>query len=482
MRQLRATQMLEGIFRVTTNPACDDKSLRYVPDAGDLSPSTMDEVLYNVLTTTKTNQSLFEYLSECVSRAYDESRKLASSKNEELRNLTEEALSLATNYACTILLNPSEFPHPVPADPARQLLSLLEQMGTKPGLDRLFDLLIAETEKANKIPDVFYPVVKLLVERSQQSTSLEGDYNQALGPLYTLSNKKVIGAAIINIPGFLPVPPAVATGKQYELFHIFGSFLRVWLDPVSQSQHFGEPSKKSQQQVNLSYKKLRENHDSYVKALSSIFTNLLKAGEPTKEKLLQYFASVLKANNGRDKQNMDNSVVSGDGFAINFEFLLTELACPIFSSKKPYSMVDYKYIRSRNGSVFPLDATTILPCEDFLRSLVPVPEDSFKFVTRVFFAALRAHTLGMGRDINGYKMLLRQISYMHRNPDPRAKMQFELLLSRKLAQDLYLCDKVRVASTTKLMSAGTLFQEWTVKLVCRNMCIHAPSIISSTNA
>jgi ubiquitin conjugation factor E4 B len=198
-------------------------------------------------------------------------------------------------------------------------------------------------------------VFKLIHDTMYKKQALSSDYMSVLVSFLTIVNIKSIANALVSIPTLLPSPGMQVNGVAWEKQHCFSPFLTVWVDVNDQKRYFGNLKTLTQNQLNETYKTLRSQYEAYSKALSQIFSGLLKAN---KETILQYFALVLSSNNGRNMENPNFKVVSSDVFAINLQYLLFDLALPVVEKPGLLGKVEYNFPLC--GSVFPSDLTPIL--------------------------------------------------------------------------------------------------------------------------
>ncbi|KAG8932849.1 hypothetical protein FRC03_000161 [Tulasnella sp. 419] len=336
----------------------------------ELSPDavTDDVEQLQVIKSLPPRQSAFEYLTGCWKR-------LQSARSSLLRrgykpdDITEAIATLdkmrelIVSYAGLCLQDPSMFALPVTQDSgAKELLPPLLSLSTGSPLTSLgssstssssldpsdiepFISDLAQRFENDGLEDILGGVFKELVDlirldaQGLASTGSDGGWRAALSAIEALTSVKSVASIMTRLPEW---NPRAITAAFLEHLTLIGPparlsvFLREW--PRIAETYFSEPEKRTQVDIDSTNKNLRSTLGVLQQSLFSIFNSAVRAGVPSREAVLNYFAMVVQLNVKRGGMQVDPATVASDGYMINLQTSLLRFCEPFMDAK--YSKID----------------------------------------------------------------------------------------------------------------------------------------------
>ena len=206
-----------------------------------LSRDLMERILIDRLSASATAEPPFQYLVGCYRRAYDESKKISSMKDPNLRSqldsVIKQAKKLCVSYCRIHLGNPELFPNNEVKSGTSPLLQLVfsevsssldnfggSSSGGTPSLPGFLDEFFRDSDF-----DTLDPILKGLYEDLRGTVikvSALGNFQQPLRALLYLVNFPVGAKSLVNHLWWIP-KGIYLNGRVIEMTSILGPFFHV---------------------------------------------------------------------------------------------------------------------------------------------------------------------------------------------------------------------------------------------------------------
>lgn len=207
-----------------------------------LSGDLMERILVDRLSASATAEPPFQYLVGCYRRAYDESKKISSMKDPNLRSqldsVVKQAKKLCVSYCRIHLGNPELFPNNNEVKSGTSLLLQLVFSEVSSSVDGFGGSSSGGTQSPPGFLDEFFrdsdfdtldPILKGLYEDLRGTVikvSALGNFQQPLRALLYLVNFPVGAKSLVNHLWWIP-KGTYLNGRVIEMTSILGPFFHV---------------------------------------------------------------------------------------------------------------------------------------------------------------------------------------------------------------------------------------------------------------
>jgi ubiquitin conjugation factor E4 B len=181
-----------------------------------------------------------------------------------------------------------------------------------------------------------------------------------------------------------------------EQASLLGPFFRISpLQGEVSNEYFSSPRTLDKRRIHSSQEALRLTLQTHQKDLLDIINQFVRASPSSKNRTLDWFASIVNANHKRRAMQVDRATVSSDGFMINVTVVLDGLCEPFMDSTfSKVSRIDADYLR-RNPRVIVKDETKLNADQNASDGYYStVADGTSNFISEVFFLTLAAHHYG----------------------------------------------------------------------------------------
>ncbi|KAI3636711.1 hypothetical protein MIR68_004978 [Amoeboaphelidium protococcarum] len=457
--------MFEEVLKVTLNGDNDQRQRPQYQFLQDLKQELSDEsqellitvrifdrVLLSVLSTGCIGAGCVEYLLTSFNQCIEQCKFI---KKQYMIDGVKELQKLLVSYTGLLLQYPDTFPQ--------------DQQFVDQGYSVIVPWLTADNQSSKYLDDQFF---QMLIERFTGDgleeiiggvvASLSVEINQKIisdnflplvNALQRLVFFKEIAVVINQMDSFLP--DNVTQPREFESVSILGPFLKVstfGLDNVQFAMNlFGNEMVRTRSNVDAANTSFRLTWNSYINQMYQIVFQLIKSGPECRDRVLQYFATVLKLNENRGKMHIqDPKTVSTEGFMCNIYAILLKLSDPLMDTMySKLHLIDPEYLRkSRRIDVSKLTKlSSKSPDEEqkWFSSSGEGSNSSVNFVTEIFYLTEAFAHFGLNRSILTYldilkhlKEAIKALEQLNREQQsvqsgPRAQMQ-QMLLKRTQSQ------------------------------------------------
>ena len=223
--------------------------------------------------------------------------------------------------------------------------------------------------------------------------NMNSNYKPHVSALRNLVQYPAMVNAIVQSPRFLP--PSTPAGSL-EVATLLGPFFAISpLQAEVTSTYFASPTTKDKNFILNSQRALRLTLQTHQMDLLEIVNHIIKTGKEPRDRMLDWFAQCVNVNHKRRALQVDQKVVSSDGFMINVTVCLDQLCEPFMDATfSKVDRIDVGYLR-RSPRVSIKDETKLNAdqnaSDDFYSRAA---EGTSNFISEVFFLTLAAHHYG----------------------------------------------------------------------------------------
>ncbi|KAH0543651.1 hypothetical protein FGG08_002089 [Glutinoglossum americanum] len=397
---------LSVIFRVTLTLGVTRDShgqpLYYAPGVrGDLEEQNepvrlnigvLDQAILEVASSLESTLPL-DFLLACWKRVLRLYRGMKSGKTEDAKNhILKEARRICMSYCIFAITMPEMFSQDSPPSNPLTTHLLLD-----PEDDRgvCLDFLTEVSLRATDDESVRGALVEAVEELSKQlkSMTLNDNYKP-----YILALKNIVRfPALVNAvtKSSLFLPPGVAP-QDIEKKTLLGPFFQISpLQGVVTSSYFSSPRTRNKGYIANSQKALRMSLQTHQADLLDIVNHIIRASKESRERMLDWFALTVNANQKRRGLQVDAATVSSDGFMINVTIILDQLCDPFMDSTlSKIDRIEVDYLR-RHPRIQIREETKLNADQNASdRFYSTTVEGNSNFISEIFFLTLAAHHYG----------------------------------------------------------------------------------------
>ncbi|KAI3946325.1 hypothetical protein MKW98_010449 [Papaver atlanticum] len=419
--------LIQRIFLVTLTNT-DNKQVMYLEKMAAenlregksllLNRDLMESVLVGRLSDQFSGESLFQYLTGCYGRAFEEGKKIITNmKDVDLQSslvngVIEPAKKSVVNYCRVYLHNPDMFPHSEKISAGSPLLpiifSAVSENNTACGNEFLNEFF---TDTADY--DIMAPIYKNLYdtlnhEISKVNDSPLGNFVQPLKALKMLVRFPNGGKALVNHPLWLPKGEDV-NGRVIEKESILGSFFHISALPDSTAIKYDLNQLLSSTSGALISSRLLPTNDLYGELTDLLLYLLNSKDKDTRECVLEYIGNVIEKNSSRAHMHVDTVTCASSGMFFNLSVVMLRLCMPFLKEITKRDKIDAKYVS--NSTRLDLRALTALHASSE-ESAVWADENKLKsgnsqysFICECFFMTARVLNLGLLKVMAEYRDL-----------------------------------------------------------------------------
>ncbi|KAG2153094.1 ubiquitin elongating factor core-domain-containing protein [Suillus bovinus] len=373
LKHLQAELESEGYPHTTLTSEIVDRLLiaRLELDAQAMS----DDLEYVTVLASLPPLSVFEYLVGCWKRINTAKSTLVKknpvSETQQAAALLDKLRDLIISYTGLNLQDPDMFPRP--ADRPLSTLGSYELLSPLLSLSALSMPLYASTTTSqttlapaevqpflqdlaarftdpDELLNTLSTLVRQLVARtlaipSEGIGGSGGDsaWRGVIGGMEALVGVKPIAEMITRMPQWLGEGFGVeVTAANFERLSLMGPLLRLgtfsreW--PGIAQTYFSDPTKRSRADVDSSNASLRGTLKSLQSSLFQIFNTLVRTSLEARERVLEYFATVVRLNVKRAGMQVEPDTVASDSFMVNLQSVLLRFAEPFMDAR--YTKID----------------------------------------------------------------------------------------------------------------------------------------------
>lgn len=222
---------------------------------------------------------------------------------------------------------------------------------------------------------------------------MNDNYKPYVLALRNLVRYPALVSAIVQSPLFLPTD--VPAGSL-EAATLLGPFFAI--SPLQGDvtvNYFSSPKTRDKGYIVNSQKALRMTLQTHQQDLLDIVKHIIQPNKEPRDKMLDWFALVVNANHKRRAMQVDQKLVSSDGFMINVTVCLDQLCEPFMDATfSKIDRIDMDYLR-RKPRVDIREETKLNADQHTSDDFYSKPADGVSnFISEVFFLTLATHHYG----------------------------------------------------------------------------------------
>ena len=231
------------------------------------------------------------------------------------------------------------------------------------------------------------------LSRQLAKLTMNDNYKPYMGALMHLVRYPAIVKAIVQSPSFLPPSTAAADLEKLTLLGPFFAISPLQGDVTN--QYFSSPKTRDRGFINNSQRALRMSLATHQQELFDIVHQIIKTAIEPREKLLDWFAICINKNHKRRALQVDQKLVSTDGFMINITVCLDRLCEPFMDNQfTKIDRIEVDYFR-RSPRVNIAEETKLNADQNSSDKFWGTPaEGKSNFISEAFFLTLAAHHYG----------------------------------------------------------------------------------------
>lgn len=429
-----ADKILGDIFRVTLDPdrtqTLDGRGVKiYLQNTAEeilqsgeplkLTSQNVDSALLEAASAQPASKPLLNYLLPCFKRVV----KVASSlrkPTEEKKAILEEAKRLCMSNCVFALTMPELFNREPNLEHDTLVPYLLRHHDNEDGVCLEFFEEAATRMKDDETVGPIFTEAMVQLSNKLATMSMDGDYRPYVNCLLTFSRYPALLEALAQHPLFLVTPTPEMTKEQTaissETQTILGPFFRISpLQPEVTKTYFSSPRTLDQGAVRTAQSALQMTLKTHQGDLTSIVNAFIRAGQESRNRILDWFAFVMNTNHKRRALHVDPKDVASDGFMVNITAILDQLCEPFMdASFSKVSRIDIDYLR-REPRIEMSDETKLnadQAASDAFYS--KKAEGTSNFISEIFFLNLAAHHYGSEATNSKLKDLDREIKHLRK--------------------------------------------------------------------
>ncbi|KAI9793503.1 MAG: hypothetical protein M1816_007935 [Peltula sp. TS41687] len=377
-----------------------------------LSLPTLEQAILEVASNIRGVAPL-DYLLACWKRITRQLRGMRSDDRDNRKlNVIKEARRLCMSYCIFAITMPEMFGVDPPTSNA-----LAQHLLVDPEDDRglCHDFLTEAVRRFGEDDSMKEALVGAVEELSRQlaGMTMNDNYKPYILALRNLVRYPPLVDAITDLPGFLP-PKTPAQDIERKTF--LGPFFQISpLQGEVTVNYFSSPKGRDKGYIISSQKALRMTLQNHQTELLDIVNQIIRSSKKSRDRMLDWFALTVNANHKRRALQVDNDLVSSDGFMVNVTVCLDQLCEPFMDSTfSKIDRIEVDYLR-RNPRVDIKQETKLNAdqhaSDRFYSNVVP---GSSNFISEVFFLTLAAHHYGTEATITKLDQLEKDLKHMEK--------------------------------------------------------------------
>ncbi|KAA6410505.1 MAG: ubiquitin conjugation factor E4 [Lasallia pustulata] len=399
---------LRGVFRITLDPDVrvdiHGHPLYYVASTREdldqegypvrLGTHILDQAILEAASNLGKTAPL-DYLLACWKRVARLS-KTFKARNEDdpdrKYSIIKEAKRLCMSYCIFAVTMPDMFGRePSATNPLTPHL-LVEQEDDRGLCHDFFTEAISRFSDDDTAKEALVGAIENL-SRQLAKMSMNDSYKPYVLAFRTVVRYPALVTALVQSPFFLPsnIPPGTL-----EVATLLGPFFQISpLQGEVTTQYFSSPKTRDKSYIVNSQRALRMTLQTHQTDLLDIVNYIVKTGKESREKMLDWFALCVNSNHKRRAMQVDQKLVSSDGFMINVTVCLDQLCEPFMDATfSKIDRIDVDYLR-RKPRVDITEETKLNADQNASDRFYDVKtEGTSNFISEVFFLTLAAHHYG----------------------------------------------------------------------------------------
>ncbi|KAL7273982.1 Ubiquitin conjugation factor E4 [Rhizina undulata] len=378
-----------------------------------LSTAVLDQLIIEAC--GKAREKPLQYLVSSWRRATKIERETAASRLDQHKNhVLKEAKRLCISYAQYCITIPDMFENNIENVKLEDWLINGSDDGRGFPPEFLNELVNRFVEEPDLVAAFETAIGKL--SRKLSAMTMSDNYKPITGALWGISQIKPLANMTTNLPNFIPTPEE-APPHMIEKISFLGPFFR--LSPLQSSvfqEYFSDAHNKQQIALDNATKALRLSTQTLQEQLYQITMSLIRASPDARNKVLDYFAAVINANQKRGALQVDPTTVASDGFMLNITAVLNRLCEPFMdASFSKINKIDIDYLR-RDPRVDINEETKLNADEQYSKEFYSKKADGVNnFISDVFFLNVAAHHYGLGATETTHEGLANDIDEMEKH-------------------------------------------------------------------
>jgi len=325
-------ECLQNIFEVSLGPSTGRTHLANLSQElatnGDklpLSLSILDQAIIARVNQVREDVP-FDYLVASWGRASRIARTLRSPTDPDKRRVITEAKRLCVSYAEFCVSMPDIFEN----DKAPIMLYQKLEDASQDDLPIAFiEEWVGKCAEEETLMDVFGPALSRMAWRLNVFKMGE-PYTTLLGSLCRLISLKPLAELVTNLPNF---SASQSTANRIEIDTFLGPVFR--LSPIEQKvavQYFPNPKETNPASLQSSMQSLRLELRVLHEQMFVIVNTIIRSSPTARDRMLEYFATVLNKNHKLAAMRVDPKSVASDGFMLNIVSVLNRLSEPFMDA------------------------------------------------------------------------------------------------------------------------------------------------------
>ncbi|KAI3840361.1 hypothetical protein MKX03_005857 [Papaver bracteatum] len=367
-------------------------------------------------------ESVFQYLTGCYGRAFEEGKKISNMKDVDLQSsllngVIKPAKKLVARYCQIDLCNPDMFPHSEKISAGSALFPIIfnavSENNTACGNEFLNEFF-TETDDYEIMAPIFEDLYDSLNhEISKVNDSPLGNFVQPLKTLRMLVGFPNGGKALVNHPLWLPKGEAV-NGRVIEKDSILGSFFHI-----SDLTDFMIGGEVDYEQLCSTPHPFDVSSTNSPMILSKLYDGLEKVllcllkDTQTRERVLEYIGDVIEKNSSRAHMNVDKATCASSGMFVNLSVVMLRLSNPFLEDLIKRDKIDAKYVSNGTRLNF-RRLTTLHASEEEIgawadENKLKSGNSQYSFICECYFMTARVLNLGLLKGISECKNLTKKL-------------------------------------------------------------------------
>ncbi|KAL9045404.1 MAG: hypothetical protein Q9214_001541 [Letrouitia sp. 1 TL-2023] len=421
-------RVLSGIFRMSVDPSvkidAHGHTLYFVKGVREelqeqggpikLSTNVLEQAIVEVGSDSGKTKPL-DYLLGCWKRVSRQLRSYRGQKIDEAKvDIVKEARRLCMSYCIFAVTIPDMFGQEQSATSPLTPHLLLDPEDDR-GL--CHDFLIEAISRFPEDDSVQPALIGAVEDMSRQLAKMtmnNDEYKLYVGALRNLVRYPALVKAIAQSPLFLP--PS-ASAADLEATTLLGPFFAISpLQREATMNYFSSPKTRDQSSIETTQRTLRMALSAHQQDILDIVNHIIKADKESRERMLDWFALCVNKNHKRRAMQVDQKLVSSDGFMINLTICLDQLCEPFMDAQfTKIDRIDVDYLRRKPRvdikEETKLNADQSTSDEFFSQSA----DGQSNFISEIFFLTLAAHHYGSEAASNKMSQLEKDLKRMEKH-------------------------------------------------------------------
>lgn len=421
-------RVLSGIFRISVDPSVKTdvhghalyfaKGVREeLEEQGGpikLSINVLEQAIVEVGSNSGKTKPL-DYLLGCWKRVSRQFRSYRGQKIDEAKvDIVKEARRLCMSYCIFAVTIPDMFGQEQSATSPLTPHLLLDPEDDRSLCHDFLTEAISRFPEDDSVQPALIGAVEDMSRQLAKMTMNNDEYKLYVGALRNLVRYPALVKAIAQSSLFLP--PS-ASAADLEATTLLGPFFAISpLQREATMNYFSSPKTRDQSFVETTQRTLRMALSAHQQDLLDIVNHIIKADKESRERMLDWFALCVNKNHKRRAMQVDQKLVSSDGFMINLTICLDQLCEPFMDAQfTKIDRIDVDYLR-RKPRVDIKEETKLNADQSTSDEFFSQPADGqSNFISEIFFLTLAAHHYGSEAASNKMSQLEKDLKRMEKH-------------------------------------------------------------------